>query len=151
MILQRSSIHMERKRLPGTIVSSLKLAVQVFHPSEALTTIPKMISMYNIHLMSFVFTNVRLSQSPAKHGNRSLRIFIRPIIACSWQFVVLVMLVAFIIWTESTTYRVVPRHLATLFVEYPQGAIAATTLVGSLLSLISTKYVSGFQFQVVDY
>ena len=51
------------------------------------------------------------------------------------------MLMAFIIWTESTTYRVVPRHLATLFVQYPQGATAATTLIGSLLSLISTKYV----------
>ena len=98
-----------------------------------------------------MFTNVLLSEYPAKHRDRSLRVFIRPIIACSWQFIVLVMLIVFIIWTESTTYRVVPTHLATLFVKYPQGATTAITLVGSLLSLISTTYVSGFQFQVIHY
>ena len=105
-----------------------------------------MISTYNMHFMSFlsqyVYREQRSpSQYPTKHRNRSLRAFIRPIIACSWQFIVLVTLIAFIIWTESTTYRVVPRSLATLFVQYPQGTAAATTLVGSLLSLISTKYV----------
>ena len=93
-----------------------------------------------------MLTNVLLSQSPPKNRNHpeSLRVFVRPIIACSWQFIVLVMLIAFITWTESTTYRVVPTQLAALFVQYPQGATAATTLVGSLLSLISTKCVSGF-------
>ena len=61
------------------------------------------------------------------------------------------MLIVFIISTESTTYRVVPRDLAILFVEYPQGTATATTLVGSLLSLISTKFVSGFQLQGIYY
>ena len=99
----------------------------------------------------FTVTNVLLSLYPAKHRNRSLRVIIRPIIACSWQFIVLATLIAFIIWAESTTYQVVPRYLATLFVQHPQGTAAATTLVGSLLSLISTKYVAGFRYQVVDY
>ena len=57
------------------------------------------------------------------------------------------MLMVFIIWTESTAYPIVPNHLATLFVQYPQGTAIVITLVGSLLSLISTKYFSSFQFQ----
>jgi hypothetical protein len=97
-----------------------------------------------------IFINVLPSQSPAKHRNRSLLVFIRPIIAFSWQFIVLVMLMVFIIRTESTAYPILPSHLATLFVQYPQGTAIATTLVGSLLSLISTKCVSCFQFQVLD-
>ena len=57
---------------------------------------------------------------------------------------------AFIIRTESIAYPIVPSHLATLFVQYPQGTAITATLVGSLLSLTSTNCVSGFQFQVVD-
>ena len=97
-----------------------------------------------------IFTNVLPSRSHAKHRTRSLSVFIRPILACSWQFILLVLLMAFIIRTESTAYPIVPSRLATLFVQYPQGSAIAITLVGSLLSLISTKYFSGFQFQVVD-
>lgn len=104
------------------------------------------------HLMSFwvdMFTNVLLSQPPAKHKYPSLQVFIRPITACSWQFIVLLTMIAFITRTESTAYPIVPRRLATLYVKYPQGSTTAITLVGSLLSLLSTKYVSGSQSQVV--
>jgi hypothetical protein len=107
----------------------------------------------SVHLMSFqgyTFINV-LSRSPAKYRTRSLLVFIRPIIACSWQFIVLVALIVFIIRTETTAYPIVPTRLATLFVQYPQGTTIATTLVGSLLSLISTKYFSVFQSQIVDF
>ncbi|KAF8731269.1 hypothetical protein AX14_004970 [Amanita brunnescens Koide BX004] len=81
-------------------------------------------------------------QSSVKHRKPSLQLFIRPTIACSWQFIVLVMLIAFIIRTESTAYPTVPRYLATLYIQYPQDTTAAITLVGSLLSLISTKAFS---------
>jgi hypothetical protein len=97
-----------------------------------------------------IFTNVLPSRSHAKHRTHSLSVFIRPIIACSWQFIVLVLLIAFIIRTETTAYPIVPRHLATLYLKYPQNTTAAITLIGSLLSLISTKYVSSFQFKVDD-
>ena len=60
------------------------------------------------------------------------------------------MLIVFIVRTESTAYPIVPRHLETLYVQHPQGATTAITLIGSLLSVLSTKYDSGFQFQAVD-
>ena len=78
-----------------------------------------------------------------------LQVFIRPIIACSWQFIVLVLLIAFIIRTETTAYPIVPRHLATLYLKYPQNTTAAITLIGSLLSLISTKYVFSFNLKLM--
>ncbi|KAF8694692.1 hypothetical protein AX14_001935 [Amanita brunnescens Koide BX004] len=82
-------------------------------------------------------------RSLGKRSNRSkLELFIRPIIAFSWQFIVLVMLTAFIIRTETTAYPTIPRHLASLYQQYPQGAVTAITLVGSLLSLLSTKAFS---------
>ncbi|KAF8334392.1 hypothetical protein F5887DRAFT_1079747 [Amanita rubescens] len=81
-------------------------------------------------------------QPRAKHSIRSPRLFIRPMIACSWQFIVLVMLIAFIIRTESIAYPIVPRHLETLYVQHPQGATTAITLIGSLLSVLSTKAFS---------
>jgi hypothetical protein len=61
---------------------------------------------------------------------------------------VLVMLLAFIIRAESTAYPIIPKYLATLYVQHPQDSVVAITLVGSLLSLISTKYVFDFQFQM---
>ena len=51
-------------------------------------------------------------------------------------------MIVFIKWTESTAYRIVPRLLENLYQQYPQGTATAITLVGSLLSLLSTKYVS---------
>jgi hypothetical protein len=96
-----------------------------------------------------IFSDVLLSQSSVKHRKPSLQLFIRPTIACSWQFIVLVMLIAFIIRTESTAYPTVPRYLATLYVQYPQDTTAAITLVGSLLSLISTKCVCDFHLQML--
>ncbi|KAF8726412.1 hypothetical protein AX14_007909 [Amanita brunnescens Koide BX004] len=90
-------------------------------------------------------------RSLGKHRNRSKQeLFIRPIVACSWQFIVLVMLTAFIIRTETTAHRIVPARLATLHQQYPQGTATAITLTGSLLSLLSTKtFTEAIRFATV--
>jgi hypothetical protein len=107
-----------------------------FHRSEDDLYVPLM-SFVLIHLQ--MFSACLFSRSPAKRRNCSLEIFFRQIIACSWQFIVFVVLIAFIIRTESTAYPIVPRHLGTLYQQYPQGTATAITLVGSLLSLLSGR------------
>jgi uncharacterized membrane protein len=109
---------------------------------------PPPLKSMHVEISYLLFIDVLLgsrSSQAAKHGS-SLEAFIRPIIALTWQLVMLVLLIAFVVRTESNAYPIVPRDLATLYEQYPQTTSAVITIIGSLLSVSSTEYVVDFQF-----
>ena len=67
----------------------------------------------------------------ARRRGCSSEVFIRPVIALTWKLVVFALLMASI--------------LATLYEHYPQITSAAITIIGSLLFVLSTECVVGFQ------